>query len=93
MLQEESVWFQKSRCNCIRHGDRDTRYFHAMTVAGRMRNKVRMLMNEDGEWIKDDEVLKCMASDFYKRLYTSKGAGQVLASDVGFLEIDKRVLN
>jgi hypothetical protein len=54
LKQEEAMWFQKSRSQWIKDGDRNTRYYHVKTVTRRRRNKIMMLRNEQNEWINDE---------------------------------------
>ncbi|XP_021717685.1 uncharacterized protein LOC110685467 [Chenopodium quinoa] len=49
LQQEELLWFQKSRLEAIRDGDRNTKFFHLSTVIRRRRNKIDMLQNSSGE--------------------------------------------
>ncbi|XP_061357778.1 uncharacterized protein LOC133302072 [Gastrolobium bilobum] len=42
-IQEELTWFQRSRCNWLAFGDRNSRFFHSATVARTRRNKVTAL--------------------------------------------------
>lgn len=57
LAQEELMWFQKSRAEWIKDGDRNTRYYHTKTIIRRRRNKVFALRNEAGEWTDDIEQL------------------------------------
>lgn len=65
LLQEEMLWMQKSRCQWIINGDRNTRFFHTTTMIRRKRNKIETLKREDGEWAYDVQALKEMAIDFF----------------------------
>jgi hypothetical protein len=51
LRQEEIHWFQKSRCNWISFGDRNTSYFHTKTIIRRQRNKIKALKNELQVWV------------------------------------------
>nr|KYP43188.1 hypothetical protein KK1_035380 [Cajanus cajan] len=57
-LQEEFLWFQKSREKWVRFGDRNTSFFHAQTLVRRRKNKIQGLFLPDGSWHMDPEVLK-----------------------------------
>lgn len=68
--QEESLWFQKSRCAWFQGGDRNTKFFHLSTVVRRRRNKVVLLRNKEGCWIEDKDQLKELAVSYFKKLYS-----------------------
>nr|KYP31768.1 Transposon TX1 uncharacterized [Cajanus cajan] len=69
-LQEEYLWFQKSREKWVRFGDRNTSFFHAQTLARRKRNKIKGLFLLDGSWNTDPGVLKTEAVRFYRELFS-----------------------
>lgn len=48
LFQEELHWFQRSREQWVKLGDRNTAYFHAQTVIRRKRNKVHGLTLPNG---------------------------------------------
>lgn len=82
--QEEVLWFQKSCCEWISSGDRNTKYFHrAATIRGQG-NKIYSLLNRDGEWITDHDDLKCHVVEFYKGLFSGQVNGSQFASVCGF---------
>lgn len=39
--QEEMLWFQKSRMDAARDGDRNTKYLHLSTIISRRRNLLK----------------------------------------------------
>ena len=69
LVQEELLWFQKSREQWVRFGDRNTRFFHIQTLARRKHNKIHGLFLKDGVWETDPEVLSQEAESFYKSLF------------------------
>jgi hypothetical protein len=68
--EEEILWFQKSRENWIKFGNKNTKFYHTQTVIRRRRNKITSL-KIDGIWCSDDETLKREASNFFKKLFQS----------------------
>ncbi|GAU46050.1 hypothetical protein TSUD_191210 [Trifolium subterraneum] len=71
LKQEEAVWFQKSRSQWIKDGDRNTRYYHVKTIKRRRQNKIIMLRNDQNEWVEEEENLKAMVNNYYKRLFAA----------------------
>lgn len=53
--EEELYWKQKSRVLWLQEGDRNTKFFHAVTKHRRGRNRITKLKNAAGGWVEDDE--------------------------------------
>lgn len=51
LLQEELLWLQKSRNECLKVGDGNTKFFHTSTLIKRRRNKVEALLDDHGAWV------------------------------------------
>ncbi|XP_028751829.1 uncharacterized protein LOC114711579 [Neltuma alba] len=68
--QEEIIWFQKSRCQWIQFGDRNSSFFHATCVMKRKRNRIEALEDNCGNWVTDQEGMRSLALEFYRNLYT-----------------------
>lgn len=64
----------KSRISWLKWGDRNTKFFHATTIQRRNRNRITLLKDANGEWVKEDQPLKEMTETFFKNLYLSMGA-------------------
>ncbi|XP_074287770.1 uncharacterized protein LOC141612921 [Silene latifolia] len=58
LSREELLWYQKSRMNFIRDGDRNTSYFHVSTLIRRWRNRITSLKKENGEWATEPSEVK-----------------------------------
>jgi hypothetical protein len=69
LKQEEAMWFQKSRTQWIKDGDRNTQYYHVKTITRRRKNKIMMLKNHQNEWVENEEDLKEMVNNYYKNLF------------------------
>ncbi|KAF7802873.1 ribonuclease H [Senna tora] len=65
---EEIVWFQKARCQWIKDGNRNTKYYHTKAI-NRRRNKILMLKKENGDWTEDLEEIKGTVLSFFKNLF------------------------
>ncbi|KAF7807411.1 ribonuclease H [Senna tora] len=66
--QEESLWFQRARCQWIKDGVRNTKYYHTKVLTRRRRNKIIMLKNDDGVWTEDFKEIKNIILEFYKKI-------------------------
>ena len=70
LLQEELLWYQKSRERWVRFGDRNTRFFHTQTVIRRKRNKIHGMFVENGVWCTEPEELAEAAQRFFTNLFS-----------------------
>ena len=66
------LWFQKSREQWVRFGDRNTAFFHAQTLTRRKRNKIEGLHIAGDVWCTDGELLKSEALNFFKKLFITE---------------------
>ncbi|XP_029146874.1 uncharacterized protein [Arachis hypogaea] len=71
LAQEELLWYQKSRDQWVRYGDRNTSFFHMQTILRRKSNKVHGLLVSDGSWSNDPEVLQMEVVHFFKNIFCS----------------------
>lgn len=72
LQQEELLWFQKSRLEALRDGDRNTKFFHLSTVNRRPRNQIEMLQNSEGQWLSDTDEVKVLVVDYWRVLFQDK---------------------
>lgn len=70
--QEELLWYQKSRVDWIRDGDRNTTFFHLSTIARRWRNKINAIKNNAGVWVTDKNEVKASIVSFFSSLFTEE---------------------
>ncbi|KAL7201796.1 hypothetical protein ACSBR1_033489 [Camellia fascicularis] len=77
LLQEEMLWFQKSRSKHITLRDKNTKYFHISTLSKRRKLKINAHKNDEGTWISDTEGVKNIILDYFQNLF-SKSVTQQL---------------
>ena len=74
-LNEEVFWWQQCRLNWIRAGDRNTKYFHAVTKNRRAQNKIHSLVDDfEKEWFKEEDMGR-VAETYFKLLFASEDVG------------------
>lgn len=75
-LQEEFIWFQKSRYKWLKWGDRNTKYFYATAVIRTKRNQILSLKVDDDTWIQDHNILKNMTVSYFENLFKEDNHGR-----------------
>lgn len=65
LSQEELLWCQQAKCDWIRFGDKNTKYYQALTKSRIQRNKVGALKLDGNLWCSDHVVLKSKAREFF----------------------------
>ena len=68
---EEMFWKQKSRVFWLREGDRNTKFFHALTKQRRARSKITQFLDANGNTVEDEEGLVAMASSYFRQIFES----------------------
>ncbi|XP_031120628.1 uncharacterized protein LOC116023758 [Ipomoea triloba] len=66
--QEEAFWFQKSRMDWIKDGDRNTRFYQNAAVIRRNKNRIRFL-KINGSWTDNHPSLSSHITDFFTSLF------------------------
>ena len=62
---------QKSRVFWLRKGDRNIKFFHALTKQKRPRNKIIQLRDANGNIIEDEEGLVAIANSYFRQIFES----------------------
>lgn len=67
--EEELLWFEKSREQWLKFGDKNTKYFHATTLIMRQRNKIICIKGDDGNWLWNQDEMKELALQYFQQLF------------------------
>ncbi|XP_021321426.1 uncharacterized protein LOC110437330 [Sorghum bicolor] len=88
--QEEIYWVQRARANWLKHGDRNTNFFHRFASSRKKRNLVKGLVDDQGIFHEDIDTMGTMVKDYFGILFTR----EVLDVEDGVLnDMDRRVTN
>jgi hypothetical protein len=80
--QEEIYWVQRARANWLKHGDRDTSFFHHFASSRKKRNLVKGLADEQGVRHEDIQTMGARVKEYFDNLFTRE-----------VLEIDDGIFN
>ena len=68
---EEMFWKQKTRVFWLREGDKNTKFFHALTKQRRARNKIAQLKDATRNIVEDEEGLVAIATSYFRQIFES----------------------
>ena len=89
-LEDEIYWKQKSRIMWLRSGDRNTRYFHAVTKARWVRNTTGSIQDDHGVIRKGHKEVSDVATTYFQKLYAPDEVDLDLYTEV-FMGFKQRV--
>jgi hypothetical protein len=69
--QLDVYWKQRAHVDWLKHGDRNTRFFHSCCSERKRRNRITKLKKENGDIIERQEELKQHISNHYRSLFTA----------------------
>ncbi|CAM8920955.1 unnamed protein product [Rhodiola kirilowii] len=72
LLREELWWRQRSRAEWLRHGDRNTAYFHAKASQRRKRNHISQLRNSTGEFCETESEIASIITTYFTDIFRSQ---------------------
>ena len=69
--EEELYWRQKNRALWLKDGDRNTKFFHAITKQRRARNRIVKLKTPNGGWAESETGIEQVASNYFQGIFTT----------------------
>ncbi|XP_031091057.1 uncharacterized protein LOC115996050 [Ipomoea triloba] len=71
--QEETHWFQKSRQDWIKDGDRNTRFYHNVALSRRNKNHIFQVVGwRDSRYLESVRISTSQASNLIRRAYSDE---------------------
>jgi hypothetical protein len=74
MEQEDLKWRQRAKMDWLKHGDRNSKFFHACTSQRRKVNKIDQIQDECGGLWKNQEGVGRAFENYFAKLFTAGGA-------------------
>ncbi|KAK8696009.1 hypothetical protein V6N13_001149 [Hibiscus sabdariffa] len=65
---------QRSRSNWLQHGDKNTPFFHNHASYRRQKNLIKVLFNDNGDWVMDECDMLELASDYFKEFFQTSSS-------------------
>lgn len=86
--EEEIYWKQKTRNNCLKAGDKNTKFFHSVAKTRRIRNTLNTILDENSIIQRGDTAIREVAGKYFQKLYSSEQVSEEVYTKVfdGFEE-------
>lgn len=79
---QEAFWYLCSRVSELKDGDRNTKYFHHKASSRKKKNKIKGLMNSNGEWCTEDRHMEHIVESYYRNMFTSNSSGGEASDEI-----------
>ena len=71
LRRQEIYWAQRSQVNWIKHGDKNTIFFHLKVSQRRQRNLIQGIMDPQGNWLEELEDVAKVAVQYFNDMFSS----------------------
>lgn len=73
LLEQEGIyWVQRARANWLKHGDRNTGFFHHHASSRKRKNLIKGLIDDHGVRHEDMETMSEMVKEYFTTLFTKE---------------------
>ncbi|GLT73842.1 hypothetical protein SLA2020_456740 [Shorea laevis] len=69
MMQEQDLWFLKSRTLWLQYSDKNSKFFHVSTLKRRSFTRIMGLKDQENNWCCDPSALSFLFLSYFKDLY------------------------
>lgn len=76
LLQEEILWRRSARIQCIKNGDKNTKFFHAYASARKRKNTISKV-EANGTHLDNQDDIREAFIEFYSNLYCTTGPSDI----------------
>ena len=68
---QEVMWRQRSRINWLKHGDKNTSFFHTKASSRYQHNSIQGVLDESGCWQSEEEGIRNSFEEYYGNLFST----------------------
>lgn len=69
--EEEEFWSRKATVTWLKEGEKNTKFFHAVTNERRKRNKIEVIVDEQGKECRAAEDIAGEIRQYFEKLFTT----------------------
>ena len=70
LLRQEIYWAQHSRIAWLKHGDKNTKFFHSKASQRRRRNMIHGVRDQQNIWVDEVEDIANVATNYFENLFS-----------------------
>ena len=71
LVKQEIYWAQCSRISWLKHGDKNTKFFHSKASNRRRRNMIQGIRTQDSKWVEDISDIAQVATSYFEGMFTA----------------------
>uniref|UniRef100_A0A7N2N012 Reverse transcriptase n=1 Tax=Quercus lobata TaxID=97700 RepID=A0A7N2N012_QUELO len=71
LRKQEIFWAQRSRVSWLKHGDKNTKFFHSKASQRKRRNFIKGILNEDNTWVEEAGEVADVAINYFESMFTA----------------------
>ncbi|XP_075640556.1 uncharacterized protein LOC142612338 [Castanea sativa] len=69
LFKQEIFWAQRSRVSWLKHGDRNTKFFHLKASQRHKQNFIHGIKNQHGNWVEDIRDVAEVAVNYFETIF------------------------
>ena len=69
LLKQEFYWAQRSRVAWLKHGDKNTKFFHSKASQRRRRNFIHGVRDNNNIWVEEPKEVADVAIDYFESIF------------------------
>ena len=69
LLKQEIYWAQRSRISWLKHGDKNTKYFHSKASQRWRRNMIQGVKDQHNNWVEEIEDIAGVVTKYFENIF------------------------